>query len=61
MTLSREPKDLNVMNNSGLWMTTMTLGYELKPLDMKDFGLLAQASRCYAEVRDVKYVKKFGS
>ena len=33
MTPSRELKALDVMNNSGLWMTWTTLGYELKPLD----------------------------
>ena len=57
MTLGREPKALHAMKNSGLWMTSTTLGDELRPLDMKDFRSWAQAFRCYAQLRDVEYMK----
>ena len=40
MTLSLELKAIDVMNNSGLWMTGVTLGRELKAMDaMNNSGL----------------------
>ena len=40
MILSHEPNALDVMNSSGLWMTSTTSGCELKALNaMNNLGL----------------------
>ena len=40
MTLSRELRALDVMNNSGLWLTLTTPGIEMKDLNvMNNLGL----------------------
>ena len=40
MTLGRELRALDAMNNSGLWLTLTTLGIEMKDLNvMNNLGL----------------------
>ena len=59
---------LDGVKNSGLWITLMTPGYELKALDtmnimvdLKNLGSLAGGFRCYEHVRVMDDMNNLGS